>query len=125
MGINVDIFFGKALRYFYKKYNSFKADTYIQQLDEELIQVAYDLAHLTDFAIAYFKDHTMHHADETIGVLDEVRDWHDGLIEIQEDVQAIYAYETMPALIEVQDLLQAIRKEAKNKIMTINDSICI
>lgn len=37
------------------KYNTFKADELIRQLEESLLQVNYDLEHLTDFAIAYFK----------------------------------------------------------------------
>lgn len=37
------------------KYNKFKADERIQQLEEELVQVKHDLAHLTEFAIAYFE----------------------------------------------------------------------
>ena len=38
------------------KYNSFKADEIIANLEEELKQVKHDLKHLTEFAIAYFKD---------------------------------------------------------------------
>ena len=38
------------------KYNEFKADEKIASLEEELKQVAHDLAHLTDFAIAYFQN---------------------------------------------------------------------
>ncbi len=38
------------------KYNSFKADELIAQLEEDLRQVRYDLDHLTDFAIAYFNN---------------------------------------------------------------------
>ncbi|MEM9886479.1 MAG: DNA gyrase/topoisomerase IV subunit A [Bacteroidota bacterium] len=38
------------------KYNKFKADERIQQIEEDLKQVKYDLAHLTEFAIAYFED---------------------------------------------------------------------
>ncbi|MEZ5049115.1 MAG: DNA gyrase/topoisomerase IV subunit A [Saprospiraceae bacterium] len=38
------------------KYNSFKADEYIQKLEGELDQVKHDLAHLTEFAIAYFQN---------------------------------------------------------------------
>ncbi|MEL7121990.1 MAG: DNA gyrase/topoisomerase IV subunit A [Bacteroidota bacterium] len=37
------------------KYNTFKADELIANLNEELKQVQYDLDHLTDFAIAYFE----------------------------------------------------------------------
>ena len=37
------------------KYNSFKADELMAKLQEELEQVKHDLAHLTDFTIAYFK----------------------------------------------------------------------
>lgn len=37
------------------KYNTFKADEYITGLEEELRQVRYDLEHLTDFTIAYFR----------------------------------------------------------------------
>ncbi len=69
-------------------------------------------------ATAYFREHTVAYAQQTIAALDDVRDWHDGLIEIQEDAQAIYAYETMPALLEVQELLQQIRREARGSIMS-------
>ncbi|MFN8394709.1 MAG: DNA gyrase/topoisomerase IV subunit A [Bacteroidia bacterium] len=37
------------------KYDSFKADEAIKKLEEDLEQVKYDLAHLVDFAIAYFE----------------------------------------------------------------------
>jgi topoisomerase IV subunit A len=37
------------------KYNTFKADEMMKSLLEELIQVKYDLEHLTEFAIAYFE----------------------------------------------------------------------
>lgn len=38
------------------KYNSFKADEIIAQLEEDMKQVRYDLEHLTAFAIAYFQN---------------------------------------------------------------------
>lgn len=38
------------------KYNTFKADELIKGILEELEQVKYDLAHLVDYTIAYFKD---------------------------------------------------------------------
>ncbi len=37
------------------KFNSFKADEMIKGLEEELKQVQHDIAHLTEFAIAYFE----------------------------------------------------------------------
>jgi len=37
------------------KYNSFKADEMIKGIEEELEKVKYDLAHLTEFAIAFFE----------------------------------------------------------------------
>jgi len=74
-------------------------------------------------AIKYFNTHTRQYAAETIAALDEIRDWHDGLIEMEEDAHAIYAYETMPALTEVQMLLQKIRKEAKQYILTDQDML--
>ncbi|MBL0083938.1 MAG: DNA gyrase/topoisomerase IV subunit A [Saprospiraceae bacterium] len=37
------------------KYNSFKADEYIQGVEQDLKQVAFDLENLTDYAIAYFE----------------------------------------------------------------------
>ena len=37
------------------KYNSFKADEEIRGIEEALEQTKFDLAHLTDFAIAYFE----------------------------------------------------------------------
>jgi topoisomerase IV subunit A len=38
------------------KFNSFRADEIIAKINEELIQVKHDLAHLTEFAIAYFEN---------------------------------------------------------------------
>lgn len=38
------------------KFNSFKADELIAKIEEELKQVKYDLAHLTEYAIAYFEN---------------------------------------------------------------------
>ena len=38
------------------KFDSFKADEYIKNLEEELEKVAHHLAHLTAYAIAYFED---------------------------------------------------------------------
>ncbi len=38
------------------KFNSFKADDIIAKIEEELKQVKFDLAHLTEFAIAYFEN---------------------------------------------------------------------
>ncbi len=37
------------------KYNSFKADELIREIEAELEQVKHDLAHLTEYAIAYFE----------------------------------------------------------------------
>ena len=37
------------------KYNTFKADEYIRTLEDEMAQVNYNLAHLTEFAISYFE----------------------------------------------------------------------
>lgn len=38
------------------KYNVFKAEEALQQLVDELEQVAYDMAHLTEFTIAFYED---------------------------------------------------------------------
>ena len=38
------------------KYNAFKADEKIAELEKELEEVAFNLAHLTDFAVAYFRN---------------------------------------------------------------------
>ena len=38
------------------KFNSFKADELIAQLEQELKQVVHDLAHLTEFAVNYFEN---------------------------------------------------------------------
>lgn len=69
-------------------------------------------------AQAYFNTHTRVQAQETIAALDQVRDWHDGLMEIQDDVQGIYAYATVPALLEVQQQLHAIRDKAREHRLT-------
>ena len=68
--------------------------------------------------IDHFKTTTQEHFDHTMAVMDELRDWHDGFIELQEGSQAIYSYETIPALTEVQDLLKKIRQEARANIMS-------
>ena len=68
--------------------------------------------------IAHFKTDTQGHAAKMVSALEGIRDWHDGLIEREEDAHAIYAYETMPAIAEVQRLLHEIRKEAKRHIIT-------
>ena len=69
-------------------------------------------------AIDHFKNTTQEHFDQTMAAMDELRDWHDGYIELQEDAQAIYAYETIPALMEVQELLNKIREQARGHIMS-------
>jgi len=38
------------------KYNSFKADEQIKQLEEDIAQVKHDLENLTDYAVAYFEN---------------------------------------------------------------------
>ncbi len=38
------------------KFDSFKADELLKKLEEELKQTAYDLEHITEFAIKYFKE---------------------------------------------------------------------
>ncbi len=38
------------------KYNTFKAEEQIAKLEEELTQVRHDLAHLTEYAVAYFEN---------------------------------------------------------------------
>ena len=38
------------------KYNAFKADEKIAELEKALAQTKYDLEHLTDYAVAYFED---------------------------------------------------------------------
>lgn len=91
-------------------HSSFHAsvDTLIHKLKAETKAMAVD----------YFQTHTQGHAQNMISALDAVRDWHDGLTELQEDAQAIYAYETVPALSEVQQLFKQIRKEAQQNITT-------
>jgi methyl-accepting chemotaxis protein len=69
-------------------------------------------------ALAFFNEHTREKSNQTIAALDRIRDWHDGLIEIREDVHGVYAYETMPAMMQVQKQLQAIREEVRRHILT-------
>ena len=37
------------------KFDSYKADELIKRIEDEIDQIKYDLEHLTDYAIAYFK----------------------------------------------------------------------
>jgi methyl-accepting chemotaxis protein len=69
-------------------------------------------------ALSYFNTRTRVKAVETITALDHIRDWHDGLIEFQDDVEGIYAFATVPALVDVQQQLQSIRVEARKHILS-------
>ena len=69
-------------------------------------------------AFSLYKKTTETYADKAIAALDGIRDWHDGIIELEEDTQSMYAYETIPALIEMQELFKKIRHEAKDRIMS-------
>ena len=71
----------------------------------------------------HFAAHTVSHFDAMILALDALRDWHDGMTELQEDAQAIYSYETVPALTEVQDLFHEIRQELRKSLVTDRDML--
>lgn len=75
-------------------------------------------------AQAYFNEKTRKNSNETIAALDHIHDWHNGLIEIRENMHGRYAYETLPALEEVQNQLQAIREKVRRKSVEMNSGSC-
>ena len=57
-------------------------------------------------------------AQKTLEALDQIIFYFEGRLEEMEDAEAIYAYETVPALEEIQTLLTAIRAEARKYNLT-------
>ena len=56
-------------------------------------------------AISYFKEESVPASKDTIAALEQILGWHDSKIEKMEDADAVYSYETVPAVLEIQDLL--------------------
>jgi methyl-accepting chemotaxis protein len=69
-------------------------------------------------AISLFKEETVASSKDTIAALEQISNWHDGKIEKIEDADAVYSYETVPAVLEIQALIDAIRAEARNHLLT-------
>ena len=57
-------------------------------------------------------------AYETLGKIDDILTWHEGRVEGMNKAVDVYATKTVPALDEVREVLNAVRKEAKENIMT-------
>ena len=69
-------------------------------------------------ALYVYKQKIVPAAEETLGALDKVISWQQGEMEGLKAAQEIYARQTLPALAEVQELLQEIRRTARGAIMT-------
>jgi methyl-accepting chemotaxis protein len=69
-------------------------------------------------AIDYFKEASVSTSKDTIVALEKILDWHDSKIEKMEDADAVYSYETVPAVLEIQGLVDSIRTEARNHLIT-------
>ncbi len=71
-----------------------------------------------DEAIDLFNRETKKHLDETIETLWEMQDLVKKQVDGMEKAKAVYANQTLPALHEVQSLLNTIRDEGRKNIMT-------
>ncbi|MDZ7641488.1 MAG: hypothetical protein U5J62_05630 [Desulfurivibrio sp.] len=69
-------------------------------------------------ALNVYKQKIVPAAEETLGALDKVISWQQSEMEGLKAAQEIYARQTLPALTEVQELLQEIRRTARGAIMT-------
>ena len=69
-------------------------------------------------AHAYYLENTMNHARITLEKIDRAVLWHSEKMKGIEAAHTIYSENTMPALADVQSLLQEIRKIARENIMS-------
>lgn len=71
-----------------------------------------------DGAAAYLNRVTMPIEDETLGKIDELIEWHHQKMAAHDKVRTIFNTETMPALAEIQGLLEDVRTTSAEHIMT-------
>ena len=71
-----------------------------------------------DEAGAYYLESTQPLAHETLSKIDAIIAWRDKMVEGMKAANAIYADKTVPELREVQRILNEVRTEAKNNLMT-------
>jgi methyl-accepting chemotaxis protein len=71
-----------------------------------------------DEAGAYYLEYTKPLAYETLSKIDAIIAWHDKMVEGMKTANTIYANKTVPELREVQKILNEVRTEAKNNLMT-------
>jgi len=69
-------------------------------------------------AVAFFVNKTQPFAEECLKKIDDLILWQENEELLQEKAMKIFAFQTVPALHEVQGLLKKIRREARNNIMT-------
>ena len=71
-----------------------------------------------DEAGTYYLENTQPLAHETLSKIDAIIAWRDKMVEGMKAANAIYADKTVPELREVQRILNEVRTEAKNNLMT-------
>ena len=71
-----------------------------------------------DEALDYFKNVTLKAARETIAQIDRLIALNDENLKGMRDAIGVYSTKTVPTLLTIQDLLQKIRTETRNNIMT-------
>ena len=69
-------------------------------------------------ALSAFNKLSLTYAHKTLGILDQIIQWHDHQIEGMETARQVYAHETTPTLKNIQEILHKIRTETKANIMT-------
>ena len=90
-----------------------------QQFHESISEINSLLSDgLQDEARQHFLDTSRPAAHSTLTYIERIIDWQDHRMEEMEQATAIYAYDTIPALRSVQELLHAIRAEVREHIPT-------
>jgi methyl-accepting chemotaxis protein len=108
------------------KKNHAEFASYLRELDEHH-QKLHDSAREIDSLLAkgkqkeayhFYVENTERYAHHTLDIIDKVIAWQDARVESFNKANAVYAQKTLPALQETQKLLEDIRAEAKNNIMS-------
>ena len=73
-----------------------------------------------DEARRYYLETAKPSVQNTMAIFDKFIDWQDHRMETMEEAKAIYAFETAPALKDVQNTLRNIRKEVRNHIPPVH-----
>jgi methyl-accepting chemotaxis protein len=69
-------------------------------------------------ACAFFMENTSQFANQTLEMIDKLLVWQDAQVKGRQEANKIFASQTVPSLVAVQGLLNKIRQEAKQNILS-------